>query len=176
MDIRVHYDPNAQELVKASSLFLEKKPIFFYGIGLLNILLALLLAIMFAKLVTLGLTLGEWITTFVSIFWLFGRKRFNEWMLYRKMMRSRIVGKPITIDISYNGIIWAGKGLSPGDMGWEQVKYVFEVQNGFIFPNTFTRFLWLPFRGFESQQHIETLRNSLLEKKIKIRPYKNYVC
>lgn len=177
MDIRIHYEPNAEELVRTSSLFLEKKPIFFYGIGFLNIAMFLLLAIMFAKLVSpLRLNMNEWIVSIVCIFWLFGRKRFNEWLLYRKMLRARIVGKPITIDISYNGIIWSGKGLSPGDMTWEQVKYVFEVQNGFIFPDTFTRFLWVPFRGFESPADIDTLKHCLADKKIKIRAFKNVVC
>lgn len=176
MDIHVHYEPTAKELAKASSLFVEKKPFFLYGVGFLNFFVILLLSIMFLKLVALGLTVNEWIATFVGSLWLFGRRPFNEWLLLKRMQSSKVIEKPITVDISLNGIVWSGKALRPGNISWDQIKYVMEAKNGFIIPNAFTRFLWLPFRGFASRDKVALLRQAFLDKQIVLREYKKWEC
>ncbi len=148
MDIHIQYQPSARELAKASSLFIEKKPLFLYGVGFLNLFIILLLVIMLLKLIVMGLNWNEGIASLGAAVWLFGRRPFNEWLLLKRMQSSKVVEKPISIDISLNGIVWSGKGLSPGNISWSQIKYVMAAKNGFVIPNAFTRFLWLPFRGF----------------------------
>jgi len=176
MDIRITYTPTAQELVKASSLFVEKKPLFKYAVGFFNILVALFLTIMLLKLFKLGLNIHESIAFVIGACWLFGRRPFNEWLLMKRMQRSKVVNKPIEVSISLNGIAWAGKGIAPGSMTWDQVKNIMEAKNGFLLPNSLTRFLWLPFRGFESELQINELRKALEAKNIKLHKFKRWAC
>lgn len=176
MDIHVQYQPTAKELARASSLFLEKKPLFLYGVGFINLFIIFILGIMVLKLFVLGLNRNEWIATLGSSLWLFGRRPLNEWVLFRRMKSSKVVEKPITVDISFNGIVWSGKSLRPGQIAWDQIKYIMETKNGFILPNAFTKFLWLPFRGFQSEQDVITLREAFIEKRIVLREYKSWGC
>ena len=176
MNINITYQPTAKELAKASSLFVEKKPLLLFFVRFLNIITALFLIIFILKLFTMGLLVNESASAIVCLIWLFGRRPFNEWLLYHRMKRSNIVEKPIHVELSRNGIIWSGKGLKPGNMGWDEIKYILEAQNGFILPNALTRFLWLPFRGFQSSDQIQELRNFIQERKITKRLYTSWSC
>lgn len=176
MNIKIEYVPTAKELVRASSLFAEKKPFLLYAVGFLNIFSGLFLFIFVLKLIMVGLLPNEWLAAIGCALWLFGRRPFNEWLLYQKMKRSIVLSKPITIEISRNGVVWSGKGLRQGNMSWDQIKYVMEAKNGFVFPNTFTRFLWLPFRGFKSPEEIEELKKLFIEKKLVHRTFLKWEC
>lgn len=176
MNIKIEYQPTAKELVKASSLFAEKKPFLLFTVGFLNIFASLFLLIFFLKLVLVGLLPNEWLAAVGCSLWLFGRRPFNEWLLYQRMKGSLVLSKPITVEISRNGVVWSGKGLRQGNMSWDQIKYVMEAQNGFILPNSFTRFLWLPFRGFQSPQEVEELRKLITDMKIVHRIFAKWQC
>ena len=177
MNIKIEYQPNAKELTKASSLFAEKKPFLLYTVGFINIFAAIFLVIFFVTLVMFkGLLPNQWLAAAICFLWLFGRRPFNEWLLYQRMKRSLVLSKPITIEISLNGIVWSGKGLRQGHMTWDQVKYVLEAKNGFVFPNTFTTFLWLPFRAFNSPQDIQDLRKVIIERQIVHRVFNKWMC
>lgn len=172
MDINIHYQSSAHELAKASFLFIERKPLLRLSIGFFNALAGLLVFIFFLKLYFLGLTWKEWITLFGASIWLFGRKPLNQWLLLQRMKKNRALNKPFTVNVSRNGIAWSGQGVKPGNMAWEQVKYVWETQNGFILPNAFTKFLWLPFRGFASVEMIDEFKEYIKERKIKHRVFR----
>lgn len=176
MNIKIEYEPTAKELTKASSLFAEKKPLLLYTVGLVNIFMAVLFVIFFLKVLFLPSNMQDLIPLFICAVWLFGRRPFNEWLLYRRMKKSIVLSKPITIEISRNGVVWSGKGLRQGNMTWDQIKYVMEAQNGFVFPNTFTRFLWVPFRGFASPDDLQNLRDLIVEKQVVLRVYRRWRC
>ncbi len=176
MNIKIEYQPTARELAKASSLYVEKKPFLLFTIGIINIFMGILFALFVLKLVLLKLTPQDWAAMLVCGLWLFLRRPFNEWLLYQRMKKSLVVSKPIVIEISMNGIVWSGKGLRPGHMTWDEIKYILEAENGFVFPNTFTRFLWLPFRGFKSPQALQMLRDTIVEKQIVHRVYSKWKC
>ncbi len=182
MNIKIEYQPTAKELTKASSLFAEKKPFLLYTVGFINIFAGIFLVIFSLTLVVSIVNSKvsfpiQWLAALAVCFlWLFGRRPFNEWLLYQRMKRSIVLSKPITIEISLNGIVWAGKGLRQGHMTWDQVKYVLEAKNGFVFPNSFTTFLWLPFRAFNSPGDIQDLRNIIIEKKIVHRVFSRWEC
>ena len=176
MNITIFYQPNALELAKASSLFIEKKPLLYFMIGFLNIATALFLLIFIIKLVVMGLTLQESIAALVFGLWLFGRKPFHQWLLYLRMKASPVIHHPIKIEISRNGIVWSGKGLRSGNIRWEEIKMLIEVQNGFLLPNTFIKFLWLPFRGFQAPAQLQDFRTLIKEKQILIKLYNNVAC
>ncbi len=176
MNIKIEYEPTAHELTKASSLYAEKKPLLMFAIGFINIGMGLLFAIFLLKLVILGLTPQDWLALSICALWLFGRRPFNEWLLYQRMKRSLVLSRPIIIEISRNGIVWSGKGLRQGHMTWEQVKYILEASNGFVLPNTFTRFLWLPFRGFSSPEELQAMRDIIVEKHIVHRVFPRWTC
>lgn len=176
MNIKIEYQPTAKELAKASSLYVEKKPFLLFTIGIINIFMGILFALFVLKLVFIKLTPQDWAATFVCALWLFFRRPFNEWLLYQRMKKSLVISKPIIIEISMNGIVWSGKGLRQGHMTWDDIKYVLEAENGFVFPNTFTRFLWLPFRGFASPEDLQALRDTIVEKQIVHRVYAKWKC
>ncbi len=176
MNIKIEYQPNAKELAKASSLYVEKKPLLMFAVGFINIGMAILFTLFVLKLVVLTLTPQDWLALLVCALWLFGRRPFNEWLLYRRMMKSLIISKPIIIEISRNGIVWSGKGLRQGNMTWDQIKYILEAQNGFVLPNTFTRFLWLPFRAFNSPEDLQSLRDLIVEKQLILRVFPKWEC
>jgi hypothetical protein len=176
MDITLQYQPNAKELAKASSLFLEKKPFLLYSVGLINILISVILILTVLKFVFIEFHLKELVVPFICLIWLFGRRPFNEWLLYLRMKRSIILEKPITITITHNGIVWSGKGLRPGNMGWDHVKYILEAKNGFVMPNSFTKFLWIPLRAFGSPEDIQAFKNIIIEKKIVHRIFYRWQC
>ena len=172
MKIHIEYEPTPQELGNASALFVEKKPFLLLLVILSNILVGFVVisiaALFFLKL---SLTLAQWISLGVGLLWLFGRPYFHKWLLHRRMKNSLVIGKPISIEMTLNGIVWSGKGLRPGAMQWEHIKYIIEVKNGYILPNSFTRFLWIPFRGFESPAFIDTFRKFIIEKRIVLKVY-----
>ncbi len=176
MDIKVEYQPTPRELAKASSLYVEKKPLLLVTVGIINIAMGILFALFVLKMVLLTLTFNDWMALIICALWLFGRRPFNEWLLYKRMKNSLVVSKPLIIEISRNGVVWSGKGLRQGHMTWDEIKYILEAQNGFVMPNTFTRFLWLPFRGFNSADDLKILRDLIAEKKIVHRVFPRWVC
>lgn len=176
MNITVCYEPTAKELGKASMLFVEKKPLFLFTLGLLNLLVGFVLLVIMLKWVLQGLDTKEWFAALGALAWLLGRRRLNQWVLCRRMKRSPVVGKPLSIVLSYNGIIWSGRQLRSGRLSWEQVKYVFEAGDGFVLPNSFTQFLWLPFSGFKNKKEIDTLRTVFKEKKMTYRIFPRWYC
>lgn len=176
MNIQIQYDPTAQELARASSLFVEKKPVLLFMVRLINIFSGILLFILLIKLVRVGLLPNEWLAVTAACAWLFGRRPFNEWLLAKRMKGSLVIGKTLTVMLSRNGIVWSGQGLRSGDLPWANIKYVMETQNGFILPNLLTQFLWLPFRGFKTPADIEEFRAYLKEMKIDIRLYAKWRC
>jgi hypothetical protein len=177
MNIRIQYQPTAKELAKASILFLEKKPFILVLVTLTNIIVGfVVISLVFLLILQHALALNQWIALSVGLTWLLGRKRMHEWMLFQRMKRSNVLDKEITIEISRNGISWSGKGLVQGNMKWEYVKYILEAKNGFIMPNTFTRFLWLPFRGFASPEYIEEFRALIIEKKVVYKKFPKWQC
>lgn len=176
MLIKVEYQPEAKELTRASLIFAEKKPFLLYTVGFLNLFTGLFLIVFVAKLFVAGLTLQELVAGLVCLSWLFGRRPLTEWLLHSKMKSSKVLEKPITVEMSLNGIVWSGKSLRLGHMSWSDLKYVLETQNGFIFPNAFTRFLWLPYRGFQSPHDIQALKDLILERKIVYRAFPNWKC
>lgn len=176
MDIKIQYQATAKELTRASILFAEKKPFLLYSIGILNLLMGFFLVIFVLKFILSHLTYNELIAALICAAWIFGRRPINEWYLYYKMKHSKVLEKPILIEVSLNGIVWSGKGLRFGHMNWNEIKYVLETENGFIIPNAFTRFLWLPYRGFKSPSDIQTLKDFILDKRIVYRAFPNWKC
>jgi hypothetical protein len=175
MNIIIEYEPTAVELAKASSLFVEKKPFLLYTVGFINIVAGLILVILILKLLSMGLLPNEWLAAIGAILWLFARKPFNEWLLLKRMKQSLVVGKPLKVELSRNGVVWSGKGLIPGHMPWEQIKYILEAQNGFLLPNNLTQFLWLPIRGF-SAENLSQFKELLIEKNVVLRSYPKWKC
>src|SRR5690349_615491 len=108
MNLKITYQPTARELAKASSLFIEKKPFLLFIIGILNIFMGLFLLLFVLAQILTGFHLSYALATLACGLWLFGRRPFNEWLLHLRMKRSLVLEKPITIDVSANGIVWEG--------------------------------------------------------------------
>jgi len=176
MEIHVTYKPTAQELMKASSIYVEKKPFFLLLITLMNIFAAFILIVILFKLFKFGLHPEEWMGGLMAILWLFGRRRFNEWLILKRLEDSKILELPLNVTLTLNGIMWEGKGLAPGHMAWKDIAYVFEVKNGLVVPNASTRYLWLPYRGFKSPQEIAELLALFDQQKIIRRKYPKWEC
>lgn len=177
MQISITYEPTAKELVKASSLFIEKKPFMFYSIGFINIFAWFILAILILKLVVAKtLTPNEGLASVTACVWLFARRRVSEAILNSKMKGSFILNNPLTIDISLNGLAWYGKRIRSESMKWSDITFAFEAKNGFIIPNAFSRFLWLPFRGFQSPDEINAFRQMLVDRNIAIKTFPKWEC
>lgn len=176
MHIQVNYEPTATELANASLLFVEKKPFLLIVVGIINLLASLLIIIMILKVITQGLHPNEWLALIGGSLWLFARRPLNRWLLTRKMRKSPAIDKPVSIDITLNGIVWSGKGLQPGKMPWENIRYLLVAQNGFILPHNFSQFLWLPYRGFAFTEKIDEFEATLKEKKILLRRFPKWVC
>lgn len=176
MDIQVSYQPTPEELAKASSLFIEKKPFLLFTVGLVNFIAGILFLVLIVKMIKLGLNAKEWVALLGGGVWLFGRRPFNEWLLYRRMKNSPIQNQPITVELTGNGIIWSGKSLLKGNMSWKDMKYVFIAKNGFIFPHSGTRFLWLPFRAFLTTNDVDTLKKFIVERGIVVREFPKWEC
>lgn len=177
MEIKATYQPTAQELMKASSLFIEKKPFFLILIGLMNIFAMLIFALMCVKLATIHtLHPEEWLAGLTSLLWVFGRRPANEWLILQRLKNNKILQLPITVTLSLNGIMWEGKGLAPGHMSWNNIRYVFEAKNGFVIPNAGARYLWLPYRSFSSDSDINAIKQMITERKIIVRYYPKWEC
>lgn len=176
MHIKVEYQATLKELSRASLLFAEKKLFMRYAVLLLNILVGGFALIFLLYLLLIGFAVNILLAGLVCLIWLIGRRPFYGWLLYQNIKRSPVIEKIITIELSLNGIVWSGKGLKVGNLPWMSLKYALEAQNGFVLPNNFTTFLWLPFRGFASPEAIEDFRALLAEKKISLLPYKKWRC
>jgi hypothetical protein len=176
MNITATYKPTALELAHASSLFIEKKPFLRFAVGLINLFAGILVVIFVTKLFYMGISLQEWSALVIGLLWIFGRRPFNEWLLYRKMCKSMVLDKQMTIAFSRNGIIWSGEALKNGQMSWAQIKYIMIAQNGMILPQTATRFLWVPFRAFDHPDDIEFLRAFAEERHIHLRSFPKWIC
>lgn len=176
MEIHTSYQPTIKELVKAGSLFIEKKPFFLLTIQIMNVFAIVILALIILKLFKFGLTPEEWMAMITGLAWLFGRRPFNEWLLFQRMKSNKVLEYPIKVVISLNGLMWEGKGLATGHMPWEQIRYIMEAKNGFLIPNVSTRYLWLPFRSFKSSDDLSEFRSLLNEKKIIRRAFPKWEC
>jgi hypothetical protein len=176
MEIHVSYQPTAKELTKAGSLFVEKKPFFLITIQAMNLFAIVIGVLLCIKLFKFGLTKEEWLAGLTALVWLFGRRPMNEWLLFQRIKKNKILQSPIQVVFSLNGVMWEGKGLATGHMPWQHVRYITEVKNGFLIPNASTRYLWLPFRSFKSPSDINTFRNLLNEKQIIRRYYPKWEC
>ncbi len=177
MEIKVTYQPTAQELMKASSLFIEKKPFFLILIGIMNVFATVVFVLMCLKLATIRtLHPEEWMAGLTALVWIFGRRPANEWLILQRLKNNKILQLPIQVSLSLNGIAWEGKGLTPGHMSWNDVRYVFEAKNGLIIPNAGARYLWLPYRGFSSENDINALKQLITDRKIIVRRYPKWEC
>ena len=177
MKINIRYQPTAQELAKASSLYIEKKPFMYYAILVINGFAYLILLIMILKAVLISALMpNEWLAGVSACLWIFGRKPFNEWLLFQRMKRSQLLDTTLSIDISLNGIAWTGPRVVPGSLKWNEIRYILEAKNGFVLPIGGSQFLWLPFRGFSESAEIEALKQALTEHHIKLRLYPNWEC
>lgn len=177
MDIKVSYQPTAKELMKASSIYVEKKPFFLLLITLMNAFAVFIFVVICFKLFKVGALLPEeWMGACMALIWLFARRPLNEWLLLKRLEDSKILEVPIEVTLTLNGIMWAGKGLAPGHMPWKDIPYVFEVKNGLVVPNASTRYLWLPYRGFKTTQDVTELLALFDEKKIIRRKYPKWEC
>lgn len=177
MKISITYEPTAKELVKASSLFIEKKPFMFYTIGFINIFAWLIFAILIVKLIVVKtLTPTEGLASVSACAWLFGRRVVSEAILNSRMKSSFILNTPLTIDISLNGLAWHGKRIRSESMKWSDITFAFEAKNGFVIPNAFSKFLWLPFRGFQSSEDINAFRQMLVDRNIAIKTFPKWEC
>jgi hypothetical protein len=170
MQIKISYEPTAQELATASSLFIEKKPFMIISIGFLNAFAYFILIIIVLKGILVKHILpNELLAGVGACVWLFGRRPFNEWLLLQRMKRSLLLNSTITVDVSLNGIAWSGKRVVTASLKWNEFSYMIETKNGFILPIGGSQFLWLPFRGFSSPSDIDSFKQSIQEHKIKIR-------
>jgi|GEM_PF-2690334 len=176
MEIRTSYQPTAKELTKAGSLFIEKKPFFLITIQVMNVFAVFIFALLLLKLFKVGLAPEEWLAGVTGLLWLFGRRPFNEWLLMQRIKGNKILELPIQIVFSLNGITWEGKGLAPGHMPWDHMRYIMETKNGLLFPNASTRYLWLPYRAFKSSNDLNALQSIIDEKKIIRRKYPKWEC
>ncbi|MCS5712617.1 YcxB family protein [Candidatus Berkiella aquae] len=176
MEIQVSYQPTAKELMKASSLYVEKKPFFLLIINAMNVFAGIIVILMGIKLYYYGLIPEEWMAGAMGIAWIFGRRPLNEKLLMHRLKDSQILDVPINIVFSLNGIAWSGKGLVTGNMAWGDIRYILEAKNGFLIPNATTRFIWLPFRGFKSAEDILALREAFVQRNIIPRKYLKWEC
>lgn len=177
MQISITYEPNAKELAKASALFIEKKTLMLYTIGFINVFAWLILLLLILKLfVVKSLVPNESLAGISACLWLFGRRPFTDWLLQTRMKNTFLLNSPLTIDVSLNGLAWHGKQIRSESMKWTDIKFAFESKNGFVLPNAFSRFLWLPFRGFKSQDEINALRQMLLDNNIVLKKYPQWEC
>lgn len=176
MNLNVQYKMDAPSLANASFIFTEKKPLLLIAMGAFNFFAFLFFGIMVIKLFMLGLNLNEALVLFVFFMWLFFRKPFTKWIYLRRVNKSNIVGKTIQIEISRNGIIWAGEGLKTDHLAWQHIRYILELKNGFIVPYSMTRFIWVPNAGFKSKLQIEKFKNLIIEKKVPLRTYPKLSC
>lgn len=176
MNIELTYEPTVDELTKASSLFIEKKPFLKVAVMVMNVVAIILILLTIAKFWLLSLTAQDASTVIIALLWIFGRKPFNEWLLRRKMKKSLVVNKPITIALSNNGIVWKGETLKSGNLNWAHVAYLIEAKNGFILPYSGTKFLWIPFRAFKDNHAAEDIRSFLNERHITLRRFPKWAC
>lgn len=177
MEIKVTYQPTIQELTKASSLFIEKKPFFLILINIMNLFAIVIIILICLKLLTPHtISPEEWMAGITTLLWLFGRRPANEWLIAQRLKNNRILQLPIHITLSLNGIMWEGKGLTPGNMSWNNIRYVFEAKNGIIIPNAGARYLWLPYRGFSSENDINQIKQLITDRNIIVRSYRKWEC
>lgn len=167
--ITVNYQPNANQLAKASLLFIEKKPILQIAILFLNIMAVLLTGLALLKFMLPGLTMEELGMTFVCIFWIFARKPISLWFIARKIKKDPTKTKAIEIVLSKNGIVWSGEGLQNGQLAWKYVPYIIKAEQGYILPSSLTRFLWLPLSCFKSPHEIKEFQGLLTETRVKVK-------
>jgi len=170
MHIQVEYLTAAPELAHASIAFLEKKPFVRALILLSNAIVcfvALALLLLFSVMHTLNLS--QWVALLTAGLWLFGRKPLHTWVLSRRMHQATTIGKVLIVSLSQNGITWSGRGLVPGNMAWKDLKYLVRTREGFILPQSFTRFLWLPFHGFSSPEDIAAFNDFIQTQPIVLR-------
>lgn len=176
MNIKIQYTINESEMARASFIFSEKKPFILYSVGFLNIIAFLLILIMIIKGLLLNLNPQESVLTALMASWLFLRKPFARWLFRRKMKKSPINGKVMTIEISRNGIIWSGEGIKTNHLAWQHISYILELKNGFIIPFSVNRFLWIPFTGFKSKLQIEKIKSLIVDKHVPLRDYPKISC
>lgn len=172
MKISITYEPNAKELANASFLFIENRPFIRFTIGFINIFAYLILFILLFELYHNHEWLPNEALAFAGVlFWLWIRRPLTRLILRLRMKSYYLLNMPLTIDVSLNGIAWSGKRVKSESLTWDQVKSVLESKNGFVIPNAFSKFLWIPFRGFQSQQDIEAFRQMLRDKSVAIKTF-----
>jgi len=174
--IKISYVSDAESIGRASALFTDNKPLFKITVLLLNILAVFLSFILVLKIIVDGVAFADIPIIIGCVAWLSLRKRLNCWIFTKKVANSPIINKRIDITISLNGVVWSGEKLLSGKLSWQDISYSIEAQNGFILPYSFSKFLWLPFSGFERESNLNKFREILQSKKIKLKPYYKWRC
>lgn len=164
--IRISYEIDPIEMTEVTSTFLELKPFTRFCILTINIGAILILGVMALKIWFAHLEFYEYAVILLCFFWLFFRKKFNRWIFSRRLKHQNIVNQQVEMTFSPNGIIWGGPKLKEGHIRWDSIKKCHEIKKGYILATSTTRFLWLPFHGFEAPERIDNLKNLFKQKGI----------
>lgn len=166
MKIRVSYEIDPTEMTEVTATFLELKPFTRFCILSINIGSVLILAIMLLKIWYTHLAYYEYGVIAMCIFWLFYRQKFNRWVFSRRLKSKNLTQQHVEMTFSTNGIIWGGPKLKEGHIRWESIRKCHEIKTGYLLATSATRFLWLPFHGFDAPERIDDLKNLLTQKGI----------
>ncbi|MFO1258258.1 MAG: YcxB family protein [Gammaproteobacteria bacterium] len=172
--IRVSYEIDPIEMTEVTATFLELKPFTRFCILTINIGVLLILTVMGLKIWLGQLQYYEVGVMALCLFWIFFRKKFNRWLFKRRLKNQNIINQQVEMTFSPNGIIWGGPKLKEGHIQWRSIKKCHEIKNGYILATSSTRFLWLPFHGFEAPERINNLKNLFKQKGIIIESCKTY--
>lgn len=170
--IRVSYEIDPIEMTEVTSTFLELKPFTRFCILTINIGVIFILVVMALKIWFAHLELYEYAVIILCFSWLLFRKKFNRWLFKRRLKNQNIVNQQVEMTFSPNGIIWGGPKLKEGHIRWDTIKKCHEIKNGYILATSQTRFLWLPFHGFEAPERIDNLKKLFKQKGIIIQKSK----
>lgn len=176
MNLSFSYLTEPKEFAEASLIFVETKPVLKFLLLLMNIAIFCLLILITFKGYKVGLEPQEWSMILMIVLWLFGRKKFNRWVFFKKFNKQTFDKQTLNLNFSRNGLIWSGEKFAKGEVNWSQIKYVIELKNGFILPVSGTQFLWLPERVFEPVEQKQSLIDLIREMNVPIKSYLQRAC
>jgi hypothetical protein len=153
--ITVEYQPNVNEMTKATLDFLECRPLIKTMTLLMKICCFIMGVAYILKATANILNLHDMLVILFVLTWLFGQRSINNFILKRNLTRKKIHQTTNKFYLHQHKILWqTTTDNKQTEQRWKQIKYIYQNKDGYIIPaigaKNAGKFIWLPKRGFNN--------------------------
>ncbi len=165
--LEINYTMTAQETADATLDFLTNRATMAFMFAIMKYS-CLMLCFVFAITAYNKAAQPQDIATVIfALIWIVFYKKINRWIVKSALRHRRFTEMHPKIKIDHKRMQCTGQATNPINIEWKSLRNILKTKNGYIVPLTGLRnagrFIWLPFRGFNTpaceQEFVDLAQN-----------------